>query len=793
MPFAEQSKIYVNFTGGLNTDFTKLQFPENAATDIDNVDIFRTGEIKRRLGAEFESGFVISNNDVLPSTMEQAALSTHEWKSVNGRGDLNFLGVQVGSKMHFHDLGVDPLSQSVRGVIDLEPFARGSGIPGNTLMDSSYGEGVMILTNSNMEPVTVTFDEDLDSFKVEVIVLEIRDFEGVDDGLETQERIQTLTNTHEYNLRNQGWPLDATVNRSRGGSSGVQQGDPVELTFSLTAQAALFGGVKGPDPRKLIRPATPGFYPSNADIIYAAKAEAAKSGNEEVVGSYSPFHLDDAIFGNTPAPKGHFIFSPFDQDRTAVSGIEGLTKTTVAVRPSNTAFYAGRVWYAGVPDTELVGDIFFSQSLTDIENAGKCYQDYDPTAEDLNGLLATDGGVIHIADMGRVYRMVPVGQDLMLVAGNGVWAISGADGGNFLATQFTVRKISDVGTTSADSVLEAESTLLYWNAGGIYQVSSGQINDALTVNRISKDKIQTFYEAISEPARAYARGWYDDFDKKVYWFYNDGPGYDGISFRFKYNRSLVLDLTLGSFYTYTIGELQTGSPFIAAMTQKEAGSEDIITYDVVQGFGSSQDTVVQGGDDVVEDIAFPVFTNTNLKLLTFVIEEDGNYEYTFSEFKDRGFQDWLIWDQFINNVNNLGANFDSFIQAGWDLYGSPIQLKHISHLTSFFNKTETGYTDPGGGLPLIFDDPSGATVQTRWEWSDLDVGRWTTPEAAYRLNRFYIPEDDTDPFDYGFEVIKTKLRMRGKGFAFSIRYESEDQKDFQLLGFAVNMKAGTKL
>ena len=134
MPFAEQSKIYVNFTGGLNTDFTKLQFPENAATDLDNVNLFRTGEVKRRLGAEFESGYVVSNNDVLPSTMGQAATSMHEWKSVNGRGDLNFLGVQVGSKMYFHDLGVDPLSATVRGEIDLEPFARGSGLPGNVIM-----------------------------------------------------------------------------------------------------------------------------------------------------------------------------------------------------------------------------------------------------------------------------------------------------------------------------------------------------------------------------------------------------------------------------------------------------------------------------------------------------------------------------------------------------------------------------------------------------------------------------------------------------------------------------------
>jgi hypothetical protein len=104
--------------------------------------------------------------------------------------------------------------------------------------------------------------------------------------------------------------------------------------------------------------------------------------------------------------------------------------------------------------------------LTTPDNAGKCYQEYDPTAEDLNALLATDGGVIHIADLGEVFAMKEIGPDLIIVSDSGVWAISGSEAnGNFQADAFSVRKILDQGTIGKESIVVAESTLLWWAEG----------------------------------------------------------------------------------------------------------------------------------------------------------------------------------------------------------------------------------------------------------------------------------------------------------------------------------------
>jgi len=767
MAVAEQSKSYVTFTGGLNTEATALNFPENAAQELDNFDLVRTGEIRRRLGLDFETAYVVQPESISAAYMERAALSNSEWRAVNGKGDINFLVIQVGMLLYFHDLGAEPTSATLRGTVNLTAFKTESDAD-YKVIDTSYGQGVFIACNPGMDSVYIEFNETTEVFTATRIDIKVRDFDGVDDGLETDERPITLTPSHEYNLRNQGWPLVTTCALSRGGSDGVVISDPLLTTYNLLY-----------------------YYPNNADMFWAAKAVAAKAGKEEVIGSYSAFQLVDVATGNTPAPKGHFIYDLFNQDKAAASGLplpSTATKTT-STRPSTTAFYAGRVWYAGVRDRDYTGNVMFSQLITDIARIGKCYQDQDPTSEDLNNLLATDGGLIHIADMGEVYRMITMGQDLVIIAANGAWAVTGSLGGNFKADDFAVRKLTDNGAVSRDSILLAENTIFWWSLGGIWMMNTGQINDKFSIERVTKDTIQTFYEEeIGQGAKVFSRGFYDEFSKRVIWMYNDSNSYDSINFRFKYNRVLLLDMTLPAFYTYTISDLGTNSPFIAAISKKLPGNAAVAVYDVVLGI----DTVELGGDTIVQDLSYTQFANNKIKLLTFVENEDTTYSYTFSEFNSLSFKDWSTWDLYKHGAGFNGANYASVIQTGWQDYQAPLNKKHITHVTSFFKRTETGYTLDGDGN-IVFQNPSGSQVQVRWEWTDFDNDRWTTATEAYKLNQFYIPEDELDPFDYGFTIIKSKLRMRGYGHAFSIRYTSTTGNDMRLVGFSVNIRAGAKL
>ena len=768
MAVAEQSKNYVTFTGGLNTEATVLNFPENAATEIDNFDLVRTGELRRRLGLDFETSYAIRTEATADTYMTRASISTSEWRAVNGKGNINFQVVQVGMNLYFHDLGAEPTSTNLRGTVNLAPYKTESDAD-YKVMDMSYGQGVLIVCNPGMNSVYITYDETAVTFAATVINIQIRDFDGVDDGLAVDERPTVSTAAHTYNLRNQGWPLLTAVVLSRGGSEGTYIGiDPLGMSSFLV-----------------------GYYPNNADIFWACKSTASKAGKEEAIGAYSPWTLQDQATGNTPAPKGHYIFDLFNQNKSTVSGLTlpaSTTKSTTA-RPSTTVFYAGRVWYAGVADKNYTGQVLYSQIITDITKIGKCYQDQDPTAEDLNSLLATDGGLIHIADMGEVYRMVVSGQDLVIIAANGAWAVSGATGANFKATEFTVRKLTDTGAIGRDTVVLAENVIFWWSKGGIWLMQSGQIDDKFTLDRISKETIQTFYEEnISQGAKVYARGFYDEFTKRIIWLYNDDPAYDAVNFRYKYNRALILDMSLPAFYTYTLPSLPTNSPFVAAMSKKDPGNAATSTYDVVLVL----DTIELSGDIIVQDITYTQYANNKIKLLTFVQNEDATYSYTFSEFNSLTFKDWGTWDLFKHGAGFTGVNFDSKLQTGWQDFQAPLNSKHITHITSYFKRTETGYTVDGSGN-TIFTNPSGALIQMRWEWTDADIRRWTTAEEAYRLNQYYIPLNATDPFTYGFTIVSSKLRVRGHGHAFSVRYISTPGNDMRLVGFSVNLRGVAKL
>lgn len=767
MPFTEQSQFVVNFTGGLNTEATSINFPENAAQALDNFDLFITGEIKRRLGLDFEDSYTVRPETTSAANIANYAVGTSEWKAVNGQGDLNFLVVQIGLILYFHDLGVEPMSSTLRGSIDLSASKTGES-PENKILSFAFGEGVLVVGNSDLNPTIIEYDSDLNTFSATSVVIEVRDFTRVPEpGVPIDHRDSGLTRDHNYNLRNQGWPRKTRCATDPKGDDGILYTDPVPHTWRYLAES---------------------IYPSNADIFHACKAVAADEAR--AIGTYSPWVLLQIATGNTPAPAGHYILEAFNENRRAASGIEVSTNGDAVTnrRPSALAFYAGRVWYAGVPDKNYIGNIYFSQTLTDPKHAGKCYQDYDPTAEDLNAILATDGGVLRIADMGQVHKLVPVGQDLVVVATNGVWAISGeAARGNFQADKLSIRKITEQGSIARESVVVSEGQVHWWGEGAIWRMQGSQIDESLVVDPITRGTIQSFYDdEISVPSKAYARGFYDIFDKKVYWLYNDTDTYDAINFRFQYNRMLVLDMSLNAFYTYTISDLDTNTPWVAGMTQKSPGSETVTTYDIFVG----EDDVVEAADDIVQDVAFESFADVQLKLLSFVQNEDTTYSYTFSEFKDRDFHDWKAWDVQVNHVDNVGADYSSFIQTGWTTGQDIIRDKSITHITSYFNRTEDGYAPGTGNGVVIFTNPSSAIAQVRWEYTDQDVGRWTAEREAYKLRYFYIPEDEFDPFTFGYTTIRSQLRMRGKGSAFSVRYRSSEGKDLQLLGYGVNMRAG---
>jgi hypothetical protein len=324
-----------------------------------------------------------------------------------------------------------------------------------------------------------------------------------------------------------------------------------------------------------------GVYPPKTAVYHTYKAENAD--DALVLNSFQPFADNRDYVGNSKAPTGHFIINAFERNRQAVFGnwntISGAnayenllnsiygtsfgtknpSQKTLATpsdpiykRPSTVAFFSSRVWFSGVFDEAYNNRLFFSQILTQPEVAGKCYQENDPTVEEFNKLLDTDGGIVQISEAGSILAMHPLGDYLIVCANNGVWAVGGTDGGTFKPTAYSVKKISAAGALGRDCCGSIENAVLYFSSEGIFAVTLDPSSGYPVANNISLATIQTDYQAITEAARTNAHLMFDRIEKIAYWFYDGTSGYTTSSYPSIWNKALVYNIPLNAFYDYQL-------------------------------------------------------------------------------------------------------------------------------------------------------------------------------------------------------------------------------------------------
>ena len=76
-------------------------------------------------------------------------------------------------------------------------------------------------------------------------------------------------------------------------------------------------------------------------------------------------------------------------------------------------------------------------------------------------------------------------------------------------------------------------------------------------------------------------------------------------------------------------------------------------------------------------------------------------------------------------------------------------------------------------------------MQAQWQWTNsINSNRWSRPQQAYRLNRYYFPTDSSN-YDDGHYVVETKSKLRGDGKVLSLLYQSEPNKHCEILGWSL--------
>jgi hypothetical protein len=136
----------------------------------------------------------------------------------------------------------------------------------------------------------------------------------------------------------------------------------------------------------------------------------------------------------------------------------------------------------------------------------------------------------------------------------------------------------------------------------------------------------------------------------------------------------------------------------------------------------------------------------------------------------------------------VGVDAAAFLVTGYEMFADSQRDKQVTYLTTHFQRTETGFTDTGGGQ-LEATGESSCLAQVQWDFANSAAGgKFGTQFQAYRLNRMFVPVGSEDPFDYGTSVITTKSKLRGSGKAISLRFDTEATKDLHVLGWAMNVE-----
>jgi hypothetical protein len=562
----------------------------------------------------------------------------------------------------------------------------------------------------------------------------------------------TVAPPDRYNLQNQSWGIP------RKDKNGVLR-DPVDIYQSALSQ-----------------------YPSNSEVVWSGLQFQPVTGSADPYERIYPNLYEDALGADTKAAKGYFVIDVLRRGQSRAEAYNAnktkypqMNSPALAIPTDLTSGgakivqqYAGRVFYAGFNGNVTDGDIrspnlsnfiFFTQLVRNKKDFVKCHQEGDPTSRDNSDVIDTDGGFIKLSSAEGILGMVNLGSHLVVIASNGVWGISGGSDFGFSATNYKAEKISSFGGISALSIIEEAGRAFFWGEDGIYVIAKDQFG-ALVVQSLSEKTIQTFYQNIPNTVKQHASGTYDVSNKTIRWIYKEGTPFTSESV----TKELLFNTSLNAFYPNRIyNPTGNNGEIVSSFSSIKFASTEEFTNVIVDG-----EIAVVGSDVVVTGIEFESSTVQSSRYLAFV-NTNGSLSFTFGYYRDTNFEDWP----------EIGAS-DAFayLITGTQTGGDSSISKQIPYLTMHMERTENGFSN---GIPI---NQSSCLIRSRWDFSDTSSSnKWSPLFQAYRYRKAYIPVDDSDPYDYGFNVLTTKNKLRGRGRAFSLYMETEPRKDCRIIGW----------
>ena len=758
-----EAPLQINkFVGGLNTEFNPLEVSPETTSEEVNMEMQRDGSRKKRLGFSFEENFTLVDTGLTNDTTKNISTSVYKWENAGGLSEKYLYVVQIGNFISIFD---PDLSSSVSSgkiyeeTLDVNSYSND--------VDYAVVDGLLVLTNGQKEVCVYEYDETTGISK-DSAILKIRDLFGVEDVIQgidyssqqyLNKRPEFTTSSHNYNLRNQTFSYPRKINN----------GEALEDTIRGFISVA-------------------GRYPSNADNVTAHFYPDPNDSGDRITERFFATSMYSNPPGIARAPIGFFIIDALErgasrqeQYQNLMSDYPQLVYNVTSLKRDETpgganvvCEFAGRVWYGGFSGDIVDGDsksprmssyILFTVVIKDKSDLGKCHQEADPTSNEDPDVVPTDGGFVRIDGAYGIKRMVGIDNSMFILASNGVWRITGSEEGAFSATSYQVKKITDRGCISKNSVVQVGNALFYWGEDAIYRISQNELG-VWNSQDITKGKIQSFYFNIDSISKEKCTGHFDSFERKIRWVYSGRLGTASQS------NELILNIDFGSFTPNSVSTFTDRLPLIVGVT--ETSPYDINNIETEVTVNNIPVTLSGAGVTVNVRQEFSILKEV---IYLSISEVSPTIKFTFGSF------DSLSLYDFGTSVSGLG--YPAYLVTGSLSGGEARFKKHVPYLNIFFRRSEDGFNEN-----LSSTSETSCLLSTQWNWTtNAFSNKWTTPRQAYRNGRLYFPTGDADNFNSGDLIIPSRNKIRGLGHSLAFRLESEEGKDLHVYGWSFSLQS----
>jgi len=818
-------KAVNNFVRGLITEAGELTFPEGASVDELNCDLRRDGSRRRRLGVAYEDGNILSSFTLSDSEL----VTTGDWTNVAGNAELEFLVVQKGATLYFYNKSTLPYSGQVEtNSVNLASYEQ-AGSAGAETVKCQFAsiKGTLVVSSPAINTIFIEYDETGGTFTVNQISFKTRDFDfqGDTEDYFDETTTGTASDARIYDSLNSGW---ADTNNGRSGSSLTYyfatesqypalthpwfSGKTADDEFDVAGWKKIGAGTSLSGNGRYILD----FFNKNRQAAVSGSGFSVSITNEiettrfRCVESFSGRVFYSGLESSKNA--GTILFSKLVETTSDLGKCHQVNDPTSEYFPDLLATDGGEI---KIPDAVKIQKLYAYQNSLFVFAENGIWQ-----------ITGVDG--VFTADAYSINRVSRIGilNPETFVAAEGVpfwWSRFGIHtlGADSVSGQGQEQNLTIPTIQSFWDAIDADVKLkvtgvydsinkrIYWAYPDANETVEAKLNNFLILDiplqaffpwKVSDQALSTdavvglaFYSGygaktleldVTSDSGSDDVGEHTLTSATAVTFKTVAGSADGtleitdtshtlsvsdsvrVDFEDIYALAVLLDVDTSSIEQNLTVSATTATTFSVPITYKTVqGSTGQATLPATCYYSNLQTATVK--DDIVSEQVSTF--NSGDPAIILICRNGSDNKITMGGFTGLDFLDWG------------DTNYTSFAETGYDFIGDLVTKKNAPYIVTYCRLTETGFTgNENDGYEAV--RPSSVLLSSAWDFKDT----FSTGQQIYRKKYpVVVDPNDLDSYNYPEDMITSRVKVRGHGRSMRLRYESEQGKDFILVGWGI--------